>query len=132
MSQKKTLQIDGIGISLSDRIVRVNNDGLLKAMLITGKRDSALTLSSKIRQMYEAEFGKSLNITTRSLAAEIYDHYLLQELTLKIEKLTGQIRPTRWMIRHMEVIDCGERSEDNNRFLWDLVSLVWRREPNEK
>ena len=129
MSLNKSLKIDGIGISLSDRIVRVDNDGLLKVMLKTGKRNSALILSSRIRQLYETEFGKPLDITTRSLAAEIYDHFLLQELTLKIEKLTGQIRPTRWMIRHMEVIDCGERAVDNNRFLWDLVSIFWRRTP---
>ena len=126
MDKNINLKIDDINIALTDRIVRVDNDENLKALLHTGKRAAALQLSTHIRQMYEKEFGKPLKISTKSLAAEIYDHYLIQEMTFKAERVIGKIRPTRWMVRHMEVIDCGEQAVDNNRFLWNLASIFWR------
>lgn len=123
--EKTVINIKGIKVELLDRVVRVENGKALKALLKPGKRSAAMALARTVRRAYEKKAGTALDITEKSLAAEIYDHYLLQEMTLFTEKLFGQSRPTRWMIRHMEVIDCGEKSEDNNRFLWDWASKLW-------
>lgn len=115
-----------VGIAMQPRIVRVDNDAALNSYLSNGKRKAALALSRKIIDNYEEEYGEKLQISARSLACEIYDHYLILKITAALAKLFGEdFRPLRWMKRHMDVIDCGEKKEDNNRFLWDLFSLFW-------
>lgn len=112
-----------IGVYSELKLVRIANDNALKSYLKNGKRKSCLELAEHILDRYQKEFGCPLNIKPHSLSVEIYDHYLLQEITYKIEKITGEIRPTQWMINHMKVIDCGERDIDNNRFLWDMLAF---------
>jgi len=114
-----------VGVIYEDRVVRIANDASLAALFKEKGRRGALALSGHILCRYASLSGRELQITDRSLAAEIYDHYKLQVWTLRFEKLMGRCRPTRWMMRHMEVIDCGEKEVDNNRFLWDLFSILW-------
>ena len=115
-----------VGITMQPRIVRVDNDDALKSYLSGGKRKAALSLADRILGIYESAYGEQLKISRESLACEIYDHFILMKITDAFGRVFGAgLRPVRWMKRHMDVIDCGERKEDNNRFLWDLFSIFW-------
>jgi len=116
-----------VGLAMQPRIVRVDNDKALYEFLSKGKRKAALKLADRIRSVYETEYGEELQISRRSLACEIYDHYKILRITYSLGKVFGEdFLPIKWMKRHMGVIDCGEKKEDNNRFLWDLFALFWR------
>ena len=119
---------NGIGIVIEERVIRIANDWVLEAYLGRDKHKACL-LAARLREMYRTSKGRDLNITDKSLAAEIYYHYRLQKISLAIEKKHGRSRPTRWMIRHMKVIDCGEMQVDNNRFVWDIASRFWKKIP---
>ena len=115
-----------VGVAMQPRIVRVDNDKALNRYLSGGKRKAALALADRILELYESQYGEKLKITRKSLACEIYDHYRILKLTEALSKLFGEnFRPLRWLKHHMDVVDCGERKEDNNRFLWDIFSIFW-------
>ena len=115
----------GIGLTFEPKIIRVANDNALRYYLNRYGRRGAARLAAFARKMYQLKYGRHIKITARSLAAEIYDHFKLMEMANAAEKAVGQTRPTQWMIRHMDVIDCGERTVDNNRFVWDAFSVLW-------
>lgn len=114
-----------IGLVFEPRIVRVLNDERLRLYLKRGGRKAASELAAMARELYQTKYGCPLEITTRSLACEIYWHYYINEKALYFEKRRGLKKLSRWLIFHMDVIDCGERSEDNNRFLWDFLGVVF-------
>lgn len=89
------------------------------------------SLSVSIHRKYKEIQGKRLLITYRSLAYEIALHYyaylffiLLKRLLIKISAsiLRPMINLCEYMIVHCKTIDCGERSVDNNRFVFDYLS----------
>jgi len=125
MAEKWNREHHHIGIKYEGRIVRISNDEALLSYFHRYGRKGARPLAAYILKRSETIFGNELPITEKSLAAEIYYHYRILRTFLNIEKLTGQLRFTRWMIRHIDVIDCGGRDEDNNRFLWDMLSVFW-------
>ena len=125
MADKWNREHHNIGVKYEGRIVRIINDEALLAYFRRYGRKGARSLAAHIRKKSEALSGTELPITEKSLAAEIYYHFRILRIFLKIEKVTGRKRFPRWMIRHMDVIDCGGRKEDNNRFLWDILSVFW-------
>ena len=115
-----------VGITMQPRIVRVDNDKALDLYLSSGKRKAALALADRIHEVYEAAYSEKLDITRKSLACEIYDHYRILRITQALSKIFGEnFRPLKWLKLHMDVVDCGEKKEDNNRFVWDLLSKFW-------
>ena len=115
----------GVGVTYEKRVVRVANDKALMALFRSSGRKGALALSEYITCEHAKRFDEDLRITKKSLAAEIYGHYVLMRISLRAKKRFGNIKPVRWMIRHMDVVDCGDRGVDNNRFVWDIYSILW-------
>lgn len=125
MERLEIQDLQDIDVRMQKHIVRVANDEALIKALQEGKRRAALLLAQKIREDYRQEYGEELKIRARSLACEIYWHNYMREKALAFERRFGRKRPSSWLIRHMDVSDCGERKEDNNRWLWDLLSILF-------
>lgn len=118
-------EYQGIGIRLGERVVHIQNDDALDLFLSSGKKPRAFQLAEYLKEKYRKEYGKELKITDRSLACEIYWHWKIKIRSLKAEQKHGKRKLTSWLLWHMEDIDCGDRKADNNRFLWNLLSLVF-------
>lgn len=112
----------GIGIRVDHRVVRILNDDALHEMLKTNGRYHAFGIALFARHYYRQTFGSNIRISTKSLACEIYWHYYIRIRSEAIEKKWGRKKLTTWLLRHMDVIDCGDLGNDNNRFLWDLLA----------
>lgn len=121
MEYKWNHKFNNIGLKFEPRVVRIKNDPELKQYLLESKMN-ALLLADLLKKNYYKRFEKELEINTISLATEISCHFWLQEISFMIENKVGKNRFTDWMLRHMDVIDCGEKAIDNNRFLWDLLA----------
>jgi len=143
----------GIGIIYEDRIVRVLNDDALKMAMEAGdyrsskekeageyqrqgKKDTRghqhrkikkafREFAEDIRTNYERQFGGSLPFSAKSMACELYGHYIIKVKAEAIERKIGKKKFTGWLLRHMDVIDCGDRKTDNNRLLWDVLSVFF-------
>lgn len=115
-----------IGIKYEQDIIRVKNDESLKEYF-KDKKGKAIDLSRYIKNEYQVKKQMPLMITDRSLATEIFMHFYIQEKAIAIQShllWKGMIfRFCQWILLHMEVIDCGEKKRDNNRFVWDWLSI---------
>ncbi|WP_167958654.1 hypothetical protein [Anaerosporobacter faecicola] len=113
----------------SDKMVHINCDEtLMNYLALPG--NGAVELAKYIKESYKREKGVELAITVDSLAIEILAHAYLDQFADTIEKLNNKIskKKKNEVVRVMEkikdrteIIDCGERSVDNNRFVWDLL-----------
>lgn len=122
--------LTGIEIKLENHIVRVKNDDVLKHYL-RARRGNAGRLAAHIQELYQTEFGYPLHISKRSLSVELTMHFWVQQVFLFKDRLTQKVFHRRIFARfsdmillHMDVIDCGERYEDSNRIVWDLMSFT--------
>lgn len=117
----------GISISFEDKIVRLKVDDILMKYLGQPGND-AVVLSEYILGTYFDMFHKKLEISLHSLAVEIIIHayidrfcnyvhenpcFPINEIDLWLKQLCASIG------QRTEVIDCGERQVDRNRFVFD-------------
>ena len=114
-----------IGLQIKEHIVRVVNDEPLTVLLKTDKHKGARRLAGFILAEYRQRFGSDLKISERSLACEIYWHFYCWEKAVAFEQRYGKKKFTSWLIRHIDVSDCGEQKIDSNRFVWDILSIVF-------
>jgi len=117
----------GISISFEDRIIRIKCDDILMDYLAKPGND-AVILSKYILETYFDMFHKILQISQHSLAVEILIHayidkvceYIESKEILPIEGLDHALKQAgRAIEKRTEIIDCGEREVDNNRFVFD-------------
>ena len=116
----------GISIQYDHRIVRVRTDRFLLDYLGQKGNDS-LELADHIHKSYQARWGEELKISRESLSVEILIHAYLdvvfRRIDLIAEKLGKPGRQLKKTLRFLEdateVIDCGEREVDSNRFVFD-------------
>jgi len=127
-----------IEYTLKDRIIRLKNTDALKDYLQEDGNGS-LELADFLRGEYEKRYHRELAITRHSLAIEILGHVFFDSLSLGIMRLLEQngssaalsVRDQLHKIEsHAAVIDCGEKSEDGNRWVWDFLApfhgLIYR------
>ena len=127
MSEEQKTQVEEIKVTYKDKTVHVYCDEVMRKFLHE-RENGSLELAEYILKEYQCRMGKPLAIRRDSLAIEIIAHVYadniaeyLQDLPEEhsnilcetIGKLGGKARV------HTQTIDCGERSEDNNRFIWD-------------
>ena len=103
---------------------------------VTGTRKGhmlpALEMARYIRKRYRDHFHEELNISEHSLALELMIHmtaflggrFLDHELARLFPVTNPARRLVRYVADHVEVIDCGEKSIDNNRFVFDIAAAV--------
>ena len=118
-------EYQGIGITAEDRIVRILNDDALCERLKENGRAEAYQIALDVKEYYQKLFGGEVSISAKSLACEIYWHYLIKVKSEAIEKRWGKKKLTSWLLKHMEIIDCGDFKADNNRWLSDLLAIIF-------
>ena len=83
-------------------------------------------MAGHLRAAYEGHFKKPLRISEKSLAVEVYMHYKFQVWFRYLEKGFKNSRLLKRLLRSTAVIDCGEKSCDTNRFVWDFMARFVR------
>ena len=116
---------NNIGIRCTDKLVQVINDEHLVDFLNQDGVGS-MELAEVMRDMYREQIGRELQISQKSLAIELLGHVFFGEFVQKLENLpfsrkkdSGYQQFLESLRVRMDVIDCGERSIDSNRFIWD-------------
>lgn len=122
--QKST---QGISYRFSDKTVHVQNDEVLKNWLAEPGEQS-LVLAAELKDAYHQTFGQALGITTDSLAVELLGHVFVDEVADKAGQFSQQLGAGLMqsffekLTAHTEIIDCGEKSVDSNRLVWDALT----------
>lgn len=83
-------EYQGIGITAEDRIVRILNDDALCERLKENGRAEAYRIALDVKEYYQKLFGGEVSISAKSLACEIYWHYLIKVKSEAIEKKWGK------------------------------------------
>lgn len=127
--------VEGINIVLEKRgFARITNDENLDKYVIKPGHQSRI-LATKIKKRFKEEFNKDLNISVDSLTVEILGHIypgkilsLLESGAILGNKVLGDsvvssISNLKKIIdSHVNIIDCGIASLDNNRKVWDTLA----------
>ncbi len=122
---------DGLAVNVEEHMVRVRADDILQNRF-KEVRGSASALAEELRAFYKEQFGKELNIRKDSLAGEIRIHAWMDRVFLWWERFSEKIHlgfAARFFHRmhiHTWQVDCGERSVDGNRIIFDLLSPLAR------
>lgn len=116
----------GIGIQCTDRMIRIKNDSALEEFLADPETKGALLTARYARGLYEKEIGRPVDITEDSLAIEILGHVYAGTFAQLAEKyhvplLQAAMKKVK---ERTDIIDCGEKGVDNNRFVWDELEKM--------
>lgn len=116
-------------------VIRVYNaDGSVDKMM---KKYGARKIANECTYVYRTVHGKEINISTQSLAIELLGHVLPDKL-LTAEEVKNFIlnQPIgvavagllKQLVRERtDVIDCGEKHLDGNRFIWDKLASAYEK-----
>lgn len=131
---------DKIHILYRHQAVHVRADRALLEHLrrgVTGTRKGhmlpALEIARYIKKKYADHFHEELQISDHSLALELMIHMtafmggrsLDRGLSyLRLSEQNPVRRFVRYVADHVEVIDCGEKAIDTNRFVFDIAATI--------
>jgi hypothetical protein len=118
-----TVRGKSLHIYIRQHIIRITNDDELIALLAHDTEAATGELITTIKVRYQEEFGKELKVSDKSMAVEIWAHVYVE----KFAKAIASLRITRNLadaiIRRCEIIDIGEWGHDQNRFVWNALSI---------
>ncbi|QNN44168.1 hypothetical protein [Pedobacter roseus] len=114
-----------IKVALEPQLIRVYSNAALWQFL-DGKADSRFSLMvDVVKADYQQHFGKALSISNDSLIVEILVHVYCDYLGLNFNRMVK----VKWiqalvkkLLKRAEVVDCGEKGVDSNRWVWDLLA----------
>ena len=121
---------EGVWVRYGDRAVHIKTDAALVEYLGEAG-NGARALAEEILREYEKRAGKPLDIGVDSLAIEILIHTFLDTFAGRAlhlaEKLPGPLaEPLSALMNGLEdrteIIDCGEREVDGNRWVFDRLA----------
>lgn len=124
MEKQYTLGGFPVHVALKEGLVHIVNDGRFRQALVGRSERTTSILVALIKADHEVTFGRDLDIGDDSFAVEIWGHLYADYLLRKYSRLLrhvlvfglyGRFR------RSCEVIDCGERGKDPNRWLWNIL-----------
>ncbi len=138
MADAKWKTYHGVGVLFDEQVVRVKNDLTLKYYLrenagggffrgLRSEYGPARRLARALKAAYRRRYGEELNISLGSLETEIVWHYRVIEgcricRRMALYRLFPPFKKfVEWLWVHMDVIDCGKKEIDGNRFVWDLL-----------
>lgn len=117
----------GIAMRCPKYFVQIKNDEILKDFLDQDGVGS-MEIAAWMKKLYYQEWECELDISEKSLAIEILGHVYANDFMKLIEKLpfadnedTAFGKLVENLQEHLDIIDCGERGRDNNRFVWDAL-----------
>jgi hypothetical protein len=123
----KVYELEGnkIKVGLELQLIRVFSNAELWKYLDGKANDRFELLVDTIKRDYAQQFGKVLTISNDSLIVEILVHVYCDYLGLsfnRIVKIKWVQTLVKKLLKRAEVVDCGEKSVDSNRWLWDLLA----------
>ncbi|MFD2287471.1 hypothetical protein GJU39_07860 [Pedobacter petrophilus] len=114
-----------VKVGLEPKLVRVYSDTALWTFLKTDAGKRFELLAETIKYDYATTFGNELKITNDSLIVEILVHVYCDYLGLRfnrIVKIKFIQNIVNKLLERAEVVDCGERGVDGNRWVWDFLA----------
>lgn len=109
------------------QFILVRNDNKLVSFL-DQKGIGSMELARMMKDAYKKEMGKEIAISDKSLAIEILGHVYCdkfssmlkmlpvpKDMKMELSKIASNIKS------HTDIIDCGEKSVDSNRWIWDKL-----------
>ncbi|NTE01137.1 hypothetical protein G6M26_02725 [Agrobacterium tumefaciens] len=125
MEKRYNLFTHEIQVHFEPKLVRVFSDAALWAFLKDDARMRFEILAKTIKDDYLNKYGEELKITNDSLIVEILVHVYCDYIGLRFNRVV-KIKFTQKLVvkllERAEVVDCGERSLDGNRWVWDLLA----------
>lgn len=126
---EKVYDIVGLPVTVAFKLglVSIVCDTHLWQLADRRQRSNFTQLVNRIYRDHQAQFAVPLSIRKRSFLLEIQghiyaDYYLLRYASF-FRFLFGKRLYTRFL-QSCEEIDCGDRSNDPNRWFWDWISLL--------
>lgn len=127
MAFKKTYHLNGceLHVRFLEKLISIEKPEELNKYLASDIQYRTQTLASFIKSDYFKFFDKELKITEKSIIVEIWGHVFVSHIAKRFKTIIP-IYPAKrfadFIIKRCNKIDCGERSIDSNRFVWDLLS----------
>lgn len=123
----KSYELEGckIRVELNEGIIRVYSNAELWRFL-NGQADRRFSLLVKtIKRDYQETYQQPLAISNDSLMVEILVHVYCDYLGLKFNRLI-KFRAVNNIVNKLlvraEIVDCGEKEKDSNRWIWDFLA----------
>lgn len=114
-----------IKVGLEPHIIQVYSNAALWHYLSVDRTTRFELLVTTIKADYANEFGQALAITNNSLIVEILVHVYCDYLGLslnRVVKIKWLQTLVKKLLKRAQVVDCGERAVDSNRWVWDLLA----------
>ena len=105
-----------ITYGISPKVIHVVKDFELKKFYALKGVKGITELAVTLRSIYKDQTGKAIDITLLSLTAEIVGY-----IGGILKAVTG--KDIKNIVRSTNIIDCGEKSVDTNRAIWDAITL---------
>ncbi|WP_316845106.1 hypothetical protein [Pedobacter psychrodurus] len=125
MDKVYELEEHKIKVGLEPQLIRVYSNAELWDYLDGKANDRFELMVNTIKADYAQQFGKTLAISNDSLIVEILVHVYCDFLGLsfnRIVKIKWIQALVKRLLKRAEVVDCGEKSVDSNRWVWDLLA----------
>lgn len=110
-----------ITYGISPQVIHVVNDSELKKFYALKGKKGITELAQTLRATYKYQTGKDIDITLLSLTAEIFGHIDAGYIGGILKAVTG--KDIKDIVKRTDIIDCGEKSVDTNRAIWDAITL---------
>jgi len=125
MDKVYELEEHKIKVGLEPQLIRVYSNAELWKYLDGKANERFDLLVNTVKADYAQKFGKALVISNDSLIVEILVHVYCDYLGLsfnRIVKIKWIQTLVKKLLKRAEVVDCGEKSVDSNRWVWDLLA----------
>lgn len=127
METTKRYNLDGyvIVVIFRNKLISIQESQRLFAYLAEDIEGRSAFLAELIKQDYGEIAHKKLSISTDSLIMEIWGHLYASHLARAIKTKTRIEMVTKiadFIITRGDIIDCGERGVDKNRWIWNILS----------
>lgn len=121
---------EDIRVLIREKSLHIENTESLRRVL--KKKHAPFKLAQYLKQQHTNQFHTVLNISDKSLTIEIIGHVYIGNFadTLKeiprIPKIAPIIVKKAYKITdHTDIIDCGEKEVDSNRWVWDKLAVLY-------
>lgn len=130
MYNKRLFMGEELSILIRERSLHIENTESLRRVL--KKKKAPLKLAQYLKQEHTNQHGTVLNISDESLAIEIIGHVYIGNFAdilkniPRIPKIAPIIVERAYKITdHTDIIDCGEKEIDSNRWVWDKLAVLY-------
>ena len=115
-----------ISVRLKRNMVDIINDEQLLDLVTKMPEAATGELVSAIKKEYHNKFNKDFEVADASMAVEIWGHIYAEKFADALKdiapvKLISSL--AQKITAHCEVINIGKKDHDNNRFIWDWLSV---------